>query len=102
MNKKDVESIGYILCYSKCFEEIKERLCALDARIAVEYAEFKIMSGRAEAIDEKVAALMSARYGHNWALLREKPPYGAVLEEVRREFYGDDYEYIFSDRNGKR
>ena len=95
MNKKDAESIGYILSDSKCFEEIKERLFALDSRIAGEYDEYEAMAGRDEAVDDKVAALMSERYGHNWALLRKKPPYGAVLEEVRREIYGDDYEYIF-------
>jgi len=95
MNKKDVDRIAYILSSSTTFEELKERMFALDSRISDEYDGYEEIAGRHEEIDEKVSALMCERYGHNWPLLKKKPPYGEVLEEVRREFYGEDYDYIF-------
>ena len=98
MNKKDVEHIGYVLGSSHSLEEAKCRLIEWDSRIGDEYETFEAAEGRDEAIDEKVSELMVERYGSSWSLLREKPPYGAVLEEVRREVYGDDYDYIFKKK----
>jgi hypothetical protein len=91
MNKKDVEHIGYILSKSRCFDEILYELSKLDSRIGDEYELFEEVAGRCEEVDMLVEKLMVERYGHKWPLLREKPPYGEVLEEVRRKVYGDGY-----------
>jgi len=95
LNKKDTEHIGYILSSSRSVEELKERFFQMDSRIEQEYEMFESAAGREESIDDEVSKRMIERYGHNWALLKKKPPFGEVLEEVRREVYGDDYDYIF-------
>ena len=91
MNKKDVENIGYILSKVKTRDELLDEIFELDSRIKDEYEMFEMAMGRSEAVDELTEKLMVERYGHKWPLLREKPPYGEVLDEARRKIYGDDY-----------
>ncbi len=91
MNKKDVEHIGYILSCAKCREELLGSLFEWDPRIKEEYEMFEMANGRSEEVDRKTEELMIERYGHNWAILRKKPPYAEVLDEVRRNVYGNDY-----------
>lgn len=98
MNKKDVEHIGYVLSCSKSLEELRDRFFQMDSRIETEYAAFEYVSGRDEKIDEEFRKRMVERYGPNWSLLREKPPCKEVLEEVRREVYGEDYQHVFGNR----
>lgn len=97
MNKKDVENIGYILSETTNFYEIKEQLFKLDKRIEEQYESYKYISGRHEQVDELFDSIMNERYGPQWPLLRVKPPVKEVLEEARRQVYGDDYEYIFKN-----
>ena len=91
MNKKDVENIGYILSKVRTCDELLDDMFELDPRIKDEYEMFEAAQGRSEAVNELTEKLMVERYGHKWALLREHPPYGDVLDEARRKIYGDDY-----------
>ena len=95
MNKKDVENIAYILSDASCFDEAATRLVELDSRIKDEYKMFEECKGRSLEVDEKFEDLMVERYGHNWAYKRDKLPSKDVLEEVRRDVYGEDYDLIF-------
>ena len=91
VNKKDIENIGYILSSVKTRDELLGSIFELDERIKDEYELFEEAAGRSEAVNELTEKLMVERYGHKWALLREHPPYGEVLDEARRVIYGDDY-----------
>lgn len=99
MNKKDVEHIGYLLSDCHSLEEFKDKIIEWDNRIEEEYIGFEGVAGRDRDVDELFEKLIVERYGHQWAMLKDRPPVAEVLEEAQREVYGDNYELIFGKKS---
>jgi len=99
MNKKDCESIGFILSDSESIDEITQRLFELDKRIEPEFIAFEEVAGRSKEVDELTEKLMDEAHKDNhawlhWSLLKKEKlnrTYSECLEEARRTVYGDDY-----------
>jgi hypothetical protein len=98
MNKKDCDSIGLILSMSENREDLHERLFELDPRIKEDFEAYERMAGRDIAVDELFDKKMAEKYGTpHWCLLKStatlesKKVRVELLEEARREIYGDDY-----------
>lgn len=102
MNKKDCESIGYLLSISGSPEEIRERLFELDDRIEPEFIGFEEVQGRSEEVMDLFNKIMAEENGHDWGI-RKKSTYKhtskEVIERARREIYGEDYNPAFFDRS---
>lgn len=102
MNKKDCESIGYLLSIATSQQEIHESLFALDSRIEPEYIGFEEVQGRSEAVMELFNKIMKDENGPDWCLRKKeflKRTTKEVMEQARREIYGDDYNPAFFDRS---
>lgn len=102
MNKKDCESIGYLLSIARDPQEIRERLFVLDSRIEPEYIAFEVVQGRDEDVMELFNKIMVDENGPNWCLTKKeflKHTTKEVMEQARREIYGDDYNPAFFDRS---
>jgi hypothetical protein len=102
MNKKDCESIGYLLSISRDPQEIRERLFNLDSRIEPECIAFEEVQGRSEKVTHLFNKIMADENGPDWCL-RKKEYYKRttkeVLEHARKEIYGEDYNPAFFDRS---
>lgn len=102
MNKKDCESIGYLLSISGSPEEIRERLFELDDRIEPEFIGFEEVQGRSEEVMDLFNKIMAEENGRDWGI-RKKASYKhtakEVMERARREIYGEDYNPAFFDRS---
>lgn len=102
MNKKDCESIGYLLSIARSPEEIRERLFELDDRIEPEFIGFEEAQGRDDDVMERFNEIMEEENGPHWCL-RKKSTYKhtskEVIERARRDIYGEDYNPTFFDRS---
>lgn len=102
MNKKDCESIGYLLSISRDPQEIREHLFDLDSRIEPEYIGFEEVQGREEDVTELFNKIMKDENGPDWCLRKKeflKHTAKEVVEQARKEIYGDDYNPAFFDRS---
>jgi len=91
LNKKDCENIGYILAAAKAPPHIVEKFAGLDPRIQPEYEGYAGVEARHAAVDERYNEIMTAKFGGNWCLLRDKSGFKGMREQAMREIYGDDY-----------
>jgi hypothetical protein len=91
VNKRDCEQIGQILSASHAPEHICDSFFQLDSRIQAEYDGYAEVVGRQDAVDERFHELMNERFGAHWSLRKIKPDSTPILEQARREIYGEDY-----------
>ena len=102
MNKKDCESIGYILSITAHDDYLRQLLFQLDPRIEPEYIGFEDVAGRNDEVNVRFNEIMVKYDGVNWCL--KKKEYLNIttkeaFEMARKEVYGEDYSYIFGKGN---
>jgi hypothetical protein len=97
MNKKDCEDIAYILSEYNCPLFIKTKFYSLDERIKDEVGSFDYCKGKDDKVYERMEEIMVEKLGHDWAMKKActKELTQSVLEQVRREIYKEDYDFIF-------
>jgi len=90
MNKKDVETIGYLMTTCRSREEIVRGLIQLDPRIKDEIAIQEEISGKDEATSDRFDELMIQEYGPNWCWLRKEliPRKKEIWQQAYNEIRG--------------
>lgn len=96
MNSKDRDNIGYILANNNTFEEIRQALFELDNGIRNSTKSFEYIQGRDEQVGKVYEEKMESLLGKNWTFKKKAIRdlicnQKEVLEEARKEVYGDDY-----------
>ena len=97
MNKKDCESIGYLLSIARSREDIEQGLFSIDSRIEPEFIAYEEVQGRCEEVDKRASEIMNEAHSDSyfdWSLIKKenlKFTYGEALEKARKEVYGIDY-----------
>ena len=68
MNKKNCESLAYILSIFPHSSEMRDAIFKIDDRIKVEYEGFASVVERRERVEERFAQLMEEKFGNTWPL----------------------------------
>ncbi len=97
MNKRDYESIGYLLSESESFQEFREMLFERFPKIKEEFDLFQECKGISDDIFEEHTRILEESYGAGWATSRKysddckaDPKLGKrLLEQARVNIQGE-------------
>ena len=87
MNRKDCETIGYILATHLTDPHMNEAFFNLDSRIKPEYEAFEEVMGKDEEVMELHEKMMVEKFGEGWSYLKaakieNKKIYQDAVKEV--------------------
>lgn len=92
MNAKDCERIAMVLAEARAGQNLIDAFDRIDGRIGDLTRDYLGIEERHEQVMARYEELMHARFGRNWPMIRGvKDAAGGVLEQARREIYGEAY-----------